>query len=285
MTRTRHIGFTLIELLVVISIIALLIAILLPALAGARESARRAQCSSNCRSVATGMMTLSVDNKQQYRLTNRQLNESQAKELRYSLQDTPSGFGSDHISFLNRSVYIDLIDSGIDVSSFTCPNRGADFIRGNGSPATQIPSAQDPRAYPNINSFRIAYYTMAGRNQETVQNANSPSPRRLWRAPMSQDDPGDLPMNACILERGTGTPPEATYPHGPKGMIIAERDTPAFETNSDGGPVTANDGSTQFVSSEDAQGFGAVHANNGNNRTTRFVGHWAYVDSYDKVND
>ncbi len=277
-------AFTLIELLVVISIIALLIAILLPALAGARESARRAQCSSNCRSVATGMMTMSVDNKQQYRLTNRELNRSQAKELRYSRQDTPSAYGVDHLSFINRFVYIDLIESGIDVSSFTCPNRGPDFIRGIGGGNA---AALDPRGN-SVSSFRIAFYTMAGRNKETVRNADSPSPRRLWYPPMSMDDPGDLPMAACILERGTGTPPEATYPHGPKGMILAPRHTPVFETNSDGGNVTANDGSTQFVSSEDAQGFGVVHGSSGgpNSRaTTPFVGHWADVDSYEKMYD
>ena len=32
--------------------------------------------------------------------------------------------------FLNRYVYIDMIDAGIQLDTFTCPNRGVDFITG-----------------------------------------------------------------------------------------------------------------------------------------------------------
>ena len=52
------------------------------------------------------------------------------------------------------------------------------------------------------------------------------------------------------------------------------------ETKSDGGNVTANDGSTEFVKTQDMQRFNPFIAAPGSN----FVGHWKDVDSYDKVN-
>lgn len=58
----RH-GFTLIELLVVISIITLLVAILLPSLSRAREQAKQTVCRNNLRSIWSGILHYSLNNK------------------------------------------------------------------------------------------------------------------------------------------------------------------------------------------------------------------------------
>ena len=56
-------GFTLIELLVVIAIISLLMSILLPAFSRAREQTKLVYCTNNLRSIWTGIVTYSVENR------------------------------------------------------------------------------------------------------------------------------------------------------------------------------------------------------------------------------
>ncbi|MEM9347241.1 MAG: prepilin-type N-terminal cleavage/methylation domain-containing protein [Planctomycetota bacterium] len=287
-------AFTLIELLVVISIIALLIAILLPVLSRSKEASRRLQCAANTRSVAQGQMTLSVDNKNRYRLVSRTLgtgNYSYADTTRKNyaeVQGPGLAAGYTHASFLNRHVFIDMIDAGITLNNFTCPNRGVGFIDATPNNGTAL---TDPRG-SNAEWFRTAFYNLAGHDQAGIGTTTPKpgDPARNWWSPSSMDDPGDLPMVACILERGTfrGIGPEraATYPHGPRGMIEVKdgqgpngKDTFPEQTASEGGNVTANDGSTQFVRSNDAIRFRPfVHSG------TVLVGHWNDVDSYDKVN-
>lgn len=63
--KEDKIAFTLIELLVVISIIALLAAILLPAINTARQTALRIRCVSNVRSLASGLVTMALNNRGQ----------------------------------------------------------------------------------------------------------------------------------------------------------------------------------------------------------------------------
>jgi prepilin-type N-terminal cleavage/methylation domain-containing protein len=271
-------AFTLIELLVVISIIALLIAILLPALSRAKEAANRIQCAANTRSVSQGHIILGTDNKSRFRLNARSLNKSQSNAASY---EEVGSYGGDHVSFLNPYVFADMLDAGIEMGNFTCPNRGTDFIRPNGAP---VESLRAPRDYPNLNFVRTAFYQLSGRGQERI-NSRKPPARpgqtpRNWRSPMSLDDPGDLPMAACMLEKGTINPNAATYPHGPRGMIeTTNRNTWPEDTDSEGGNVTANDNSTQFVLTNDSSRFAAYPG------ASNIVGHWQDVDSYDLVNE
>jgi len=279
-------GFTLIELLVVVSIIALLIGILLPALSRTKESSRRIQCASNARSLAQGHIVLSTDNHNRFRLNNRNIGGGPAARTYYKsyTEINPNNGLQDHVSFLNRHVYIDMVEAGIDMGKFTCPNRGIDFIRPQGAPAGQERNAlNNLRNYPGVPFVRTAYYQQAGRDQRAI-NAVTPKPgdpTRRWRSPRSSDVPGDLPLAACMLEKGTINPRASTFPHGPRGMIeTLDQGNGVYpeSTQSDGGPVAYNDGSANFVVTNDASRF-VAHPGAGNS-----VGHWNDVDSYDSVN-
>ena len=277
-------AFTLIELLVVISIIALLIAILLPALSSARESARRVECAANTRSVATAMMILGEDNKSRYRLTHRWANQDrQTFEPSYNGLTGSIATGDDHASWLSRFVMVDVIRSGTDFTNFACPNRGVDYVTGQGgSGSTSDPlNATHPR-------WRTAFYIFAGRNDAAFGLASVGGGRK-WRAPMSLDDPADLPTVACIQEQGSydidpapGVQGGSTYPHGPKGYLEVRNPASVSpsEAGAEGGNVTANDGSTQFVRADEAKPFAANDTNSG----FPITGWWNDVPSYDEVN-
>jgi len=277
-------AFTLIELLVVISIIALLIAILLPALGRASESARRVQCAANTRSLHLAGVSMGEDNKGRYRLADRRLNQSQTFAADFASLNANLP-GVDHITWFNRHLFVDFIDQGMDLPTFACPNRGIEFIKGEGGSG----STSDPRN-SNQPRWRTSFYIMSGRWQEKigVANGRGVTVRRKWVSPMSIEGAGDLPTAACINEQNTADidpgPSRvagSTYPHGPKGYIEVRSpaSTPPADTAAEGGNVTANDGSTQFVLSQDATPFGVVLRG-----SSGIIGWWNDVDSYDQVN-
>ena len=275
-------AFTLIELLVVISIIALLIAILLPALGRTRESARRVQCAANTRSLHTSSAAMSNDNHNRYRLSDRRLTEQQTYAK--SFTGLTIAGSNDHITWFNRHLFVDFIKNGTDLSTFACPNRGIDFIKGEGGSG----STTDPTS-SNQPRWRTSFYIMGGRYQEkiNVSTISGPWEKRKWRTPMSMDDPSDLPMIACINEQNTvSLPPTndrgSSYPHGPGGYIEtrgAQASTPPSDTPAEGGYVTANDNSTSFVQTADARPYAVVLAGGSN-----IIGWWNDVKSYDAVN-
>jgi len=272
-------GFTLVELLVVISIIALLIALLLPSLGAAKESARRIQCAANTQSIGSLTHTMAIDNKSRYRLSHRQL-FTQADTYAQSYDDL-SGTNhnqTDHIHWLNRFHFIAFIEYGADLAQFTCPSRTLDFIYGeatnpSGGTGTDVTNIEQSR----FQRIRTTFYIMAGRNEAKMSTAVG-YPSNRWIPPMSGEDAVDLPMAACIQEQYTWNPVQrATYPHGPRGYIERPAGTTPEAAGSQGGNVTANDGSTQFVPVSDSEGFAAVMSG-GLNIVN--VGYWPDVASY-----
>ena len=272
-------AFTLIELMVVISMIALLIAILLPVLGSVNETARRAQCASNTESINSITETMALDNGNTYRLTHRQLyTRSDTFVLDYEGLTGTRHKQTDHIHWLNRFVFIDFIERGADFSRFTCPSRVNDFVYGEasnpfGGSGTDVEDVRNAR----FQRIRTMYYVMAGRSQALVGSAKG-FPNKRWIAPMSNEDAPELPLAACVLEQYTSNPyPRASYPHGPGGYLEPAPDTPPDKAGSQGGNVSYNDGSTEFVPTSDSTGFAAAISGGSG---SRHMGYWPDVRPY-----
>lgn len=246
-------AFTLIELLVVISIIALLIAILLPALSAARQSARRMQCASNCRGLVQNSVTLAVENKGYFRLSDRELPESRAYERSYD--QIPSFTNPDHISWIPSHYGEDLEEIGMAIENFSCPERGTEYIR------------KDNGGNPLM--WRMGYYLMSGKDSDRFAEISG----RSWIAPRTIEDPSDLIMAADVTERGTFSPPNATASHGTKGLVSSVQNATPQQLGVIGANVGRVDGSVVFESTSDLQEFAAASGG-------AVTGYWPDTESY-----
>ena len=174
-----------------------------------------------------------------------------------------------------------MAESGTNLATFVCPSRGEDFIRGVGTNAiyggtgTDVNRMQESK----FQMIRTSFYIMAGRDDRAIRAYPRHGYSRVWVPPMAQEDPAELPMVACVLEQRTLRPYEhSSYPHGSKGFIEASPSSTPEDTASEGGNVASNDGSTRFVRTNEAVGWGV--ASGGPQR----VGYWNDVDAYDAAN-
>lgn len=223
-----RVAFTLIELLVVLSIIALLIAMLLPALGKARGSARNLQCAANLRQMSAGTVVIGEDNKGRFRLSWRALTSADAYAENYAELNV----GNDHISWISGHLYDSYTAIGMPPDGSTCPERGVAYIRHT----------------PSNGRWRIGYYLMAGRPADQYRHQDTTPPgTRIWRAPMSLDDAGNLVMTSDVNESGTiNNAPRSSFPHSPRGLVSSPNVVNPESLNVIGANIAYLDTSVRF---------------------------------------
>jgi prepilin-type N-terminal cleavage/methylation domain-containing protein len=208
-------AFTLMELLVVISIMALILAMLLPALSPARESGRRAKCASNQRQLVMALTAYADFNKGFFLSTSR------------------AGAGStatDHVSWVHKDTFEYFYEEiNQELTVFTCPNRGAEFVLKSG------------------NRYRIGYYFFFGRN-ESIWNHGGLEP---WKSARRIDDSAGLEIIGDIIEEATVTPAISSASHGSRGRVTGAASLTPQMLGSQGGNIVFSDMSVRFRTQAD----------------------------------
>ena len=123
--RTRVTAFSLIELLVVVAIVSLLLAILLPAMTRARDQAKLVYCHNNLRSIWSGILTYSLENRERVPMMEN-VNDPSAVP--------GTGPDADPFDPAFPTTYGNVLQRYVNQKSWVCPSAvtGYPFNNGNG---------------------------------------------------------------------------------------------------------------------------------------------------------
>ena len=218
-------GFTLIELLIVIAVIATLIAILLPVVGRAREAARRAQCASNIRQIIMAAQLTAMDLNGRYPTTNR------VYDGPLSGVDRGNKTDNDHVTWINRRLHDHWKRMSINTLTFTCPNRGEEFVE------------------VNLRNARTGYFILFGRHPQKQDWTTPTLP--AWYSPQRLHDSSKFLMVSDIVETDTVSTGEGdavtTSSHGRRGRVSGGFGTTPTSVGSAGSNHGYSDGSVVWV--------------------------------------
>ena len=215
-------GFTIIELMVVVAVMALLMTIIYPLMGKSVEQARRTSCKSNMNQI----MACAV------------LYDTDFKHLPYTARAATAarpnpgdaGTFNDHTSWISDWMKIQLTeDYGLNLVTFTCPNRGEDFIKMEAG-----------------SRWRMGYYLLWGRD---TYNWASPNGNQVaWESmyKLSDMESNEGIAISDIIEKGTWHPPSSSVSHSNQGMKWGEKYVEPEDNNSEGGNICRVDGSVTW---------------------------------------
>ncbi len=268
--RRQTRAFTLVELLVVIAIIALLLSILLPAISKAKELASRSVCGSNNRGLAQTQFMIADDRDGKFHPSQAQIDRNPTK-LRDAFK---KNVGNDHASWINSYMYQTLVEAGVELEQFNCPNRkGRSDVTNFMLSDTSSKELVDvrPDEFTNIPRVRLGYYLLGGRaawanpSGKKIWDPESNGSNFFWK-PLSGDhgmsawrvahtmsDGATTAVSADLNERGTRfpSPTHSSYAHGPSGLIYAGDKDAMTATDAVGGNTSFLDGSVSFTKLRD----------------------------------
>ena len=224
-------GFTLLELLVVIAVLGILMAILIPVMQSFHEKSQRAVCASNQRQLINGMLGTAAG---QGGLLPR--------TPRYGPNTT-----SDHMSWVPTSLVRQMSDDfGMNLVTFTCPNRGEDYI-------------WDPQPNNrNSHAMRVGYYFLFGRKDHWP--ARPGRGQAGWIATLRIANirrPAAVPAISDVIEKDTVHTPDgrrqrnSSTSHTARGAKLVFGSHKPDSYGGKGGNVGFFDGSVRWVNQKD----------------------------------